>query len=68
MLFLLTLSKIPIAKKVIQMEVPPVLTNGSGCPVTGINWTATAIFVKAWKTTGIPTAIDTNCPNFVCDL
>ena len=35
LLFLLTLSRIPNAKKVIQIDVPPVLINGKGCPVTG---------------------------------
>jgi hypothetical protein len=35
--FLVTLIIIPIAMQVIQMELPPLLTNGKVCPVTGNN-------------------------------
>ena len=65
---LLILNNIPKAKKVIQIDVPPVLINGKGCPVTGNKCTATPIFIKAWKTIGNPTASDSNWPKILLDL
>ena len=50
------------------MDVPPVLINGRGCPVTGNKCTATPIFIKAWKTIGNPTASDSNWPKILLDL
>ena len=47
---LLTLRIIPKPILLNQMEVPPMLINGKGCPVTGKIWTATAILIMAWNT------------------
>ncbi len=33
-----------------KIEVPPILTKGKGTPVTGIKFTATAMFAKACMT------------------
>ncbi len=33
-----------------NIEVPPILTKGNVCPVTGNILTATATFIKAWNT------------------
>ena len=46
----LTLSTMPIARQVNQTEVPPMLTRGRGCPVTGTRLTATAMLIMAWRT------------------
>jgi len=44
---LLTLNNIPNEILVNQIDVPPILTNGKGWPVTGSNPTATPIFTIA---------------------
>ena len=40
---------IPREMQVNQMEVPPMLSNGSVCPVTGNRFTATAMLISAWN-------------------
>ena len=54
---------IPRERQVNHMLVPPMLTKGSGCPVTGTRFTPTAMFTKACSTrlSAKPTA--TSAPN-----
>ena len=39
----------PRETQVNNMDVPPILINGRGCPVTGRRLTPTPIFIKDWK-------------------
>ena len=64
----LTLRIIPNAIQVIQAAVPPLLINGSVCPVTGKTCKATAIFTKAWMMMGNPRPKTKSFPYTVSDL
>ena len=46
----LTLRMTPIYTQLIKVDVPPLLINGKGCPVTGKTPTATAILIMACVT------------------